>query len=112
MTITREQIIAWAREAGGSSYRNRDYEGTAIGFGPNGLERFASLIEQAVRQDAFIEGYEKAMKAHQEGVAHEREQCAKVIDNWQAYAVQEYKPATALLLKEVSEAVRARGEMQ
>ena len=46
MTITREQIIAWAREAGYST----DRFGFAIWDSPN-FNRFAALIEQAVRQD-------------------------------------------------------------
>ncbi|MFD0669683.1 hypothetical protein ACT80S_18340 [Ramlibacter sp. MAHUQ-53] len=41
MTITREQIVAWAREAG------FDFKDRAE---PR-LEAFAALIEQAVRQD-------------------------------------------------------------
>ncbi len=52
MTITREQIIAWAREAG----IIEEFHGVF----PS-MERFAALIEQAVRAD-------------------ENEQCARVCD--------------------------------
>lgn len=81
MTITGEQIIAWAREAG--------FEELVVDevIHLNELKHFAALIEQAVRQD-------------------EREACAKAcLDAGMACETRQ----GADLCFELSEAIRARG---
>lgn len=80
MTITREQIIALI-DAEMAEYLDAayaDYHGAR-----DQLERFAALIEQAVRQD-------------------EREQCAKVADEADKY--------NRFVSRQIAAAIRARGQ--
>lgn len=47
-----DHIIKAAKEAGGTTYTNRHYDGTACAFGPESLERFYAIAYRAGLEDA------------------------------------------------------------
>ncbi len=49
-TMTRTEIIELAKQASGTAYTNRHYDGTAMAFGPDALERFANLVAAKERE--------------------------------------------------------------
>jgi len=48
--MTRTEILELAKQAGGTAYTNRHYDGTAMAFGPDALERFAALVAAKERE--------------------------------------------------------------
>jgi len=48
--MTRTEIIEIAKQASGTAYTNRHYDGTAMAFGPDALERFANLVAAKERE--------------------------------------------------------------
>jgi hypothetical protein len=72
--VNREDIIRMAREAG-------DWNGQTAEFNDIGLQRFAALV-----------------------AAHEREECAKVADEWQTEILDPRYQC------DCATAIRARGE--
>ena len=95
MTITREQIIAWAREADPGFEGGSDADGTMSDsiVGIDAVQRFAALIEQAVRAD-------------------EREQCAKVAYSGCLVPPDGGSPTESerLMCDAIAAEIRARGQ--
>ena len=52
--MTRTEILELAKQAGGTAYTNRHYDGTAMAFGPDALERFAALVAAKEREAAAM----------------------------------------------------------
>lgn len=80
--MTQDEVIAIAKEAGGTAYTNRFVEGTAFAFGPEALERFASLVAARTVANIDPKSFMSWQEGYEAGVMAEREECVKVCDSW------------------------------
>lgn len=97
--MTQDEIIADAKEAGGTAYTNRFVEGTAFAFGPEALKRFVNLVEARATDKANARANASWTLMCEKMVAIEREACAQVAFSWN----------TAMTDK-IAEEIRARGQ--
>jgi hypothetical protein len=108
-TMTRDDIIRMAREAGAGNLHGGEW---AL-FGDASLERFAALVEAPLEkriQDLYsqIEVLEKQLDdQYKMGMEAEREACAKVCE---AIATETYGMTKLREYGECAAAIRARGE--
>lgn len=74
MTLTNDDIIRMAREAG---YKHPDAVGTCEDFAYFGIERFANLVADKATEEANARANKSWALMCEKMVANERENCAK-----------------------------------
>lgn len=115
--MTRDDIIAMAREAGLIYWTHNRWWMDAGEFGEE-IERFAALVAAHIRETEFKPDWNNYRQGFADGATEEREACAGVLDEMADDMVREMEPSTAVAyvrskaaaIRERSANARARGE--
>lgn len=102
--MTRDDIIAMAREAGLIYWTHNRWWMDAGEFGEE-IERFAALVAAHIRETEFKPDWNNYRQGFADGAAEEREACAKVCES-----LFDMEDDSCNKAEQCAAAVRARGQ--
>lgn len=102
--MTRDDIIAMAREAGLIYWTHNRWWMDAGEFGEE-IERFAALVAAHIRETEFKPDWNNYRQGFADGAAEEREACAKVCES-----LFDMEDDSCNEAEQCAAAIRARGQ--